>query len=259
MREFIERGPTPILANLRNQPLIREANAGIIGNVNNRNIIGQQIMPDRMFDVADLARRDMLRENNLMGMRETRIMRDLRGREHVYGRSPRTRQWEMLPDDVEGFRRARELRGFASGGLVTGPDGHDVIPAMLSNGEFVFNNRAVRNLGANNLAEIQRFAEGGLVGSSGNNQVNSVSSEAQSAFAELNEALNAFSRNNSELIEALKAFPHTIQMEATHQVNVNINGAAAIAQLENSMKEMVVTQIEETITNFVKSKLPDLQ
>ena len=48
-------------------------------------------------------------------------------------------------------------------------------------------------------------------------------------------------------------------MEATHQVNVNINGAAAIAQLENSMKEMVTTQIEETITNFIKSKLPDLQ
>ena len=189
-----------------------------------------------------------------MGVRETRIMRDMRGRERVFGLNPRTRQWEALPDDVEGFRRARELRGFATGGLVTGPDGHDVIPAMLSNGEFVFNNRAVRNLGANNLAEIQRFAEGGLVGSSGNN-VNSVSAEAQSAFTELNEALNAFSRNNSELIEALKAFPHTIQMEATHQVNVNITGAAAFAQLENAMKEMVISQIED----FVKTKLPDLQ
>ena len=65
--------------------------------------------------------------------------------------------------------------GFATGGFVSGPGGprSDSIPAMLSNGEFVLNARAVERLGVpflNSLnmgaPQVPAFAAGGLVGRS---------------------------------------------------------------------------------------------
>lgn len=61
---------------------------------------------------------------------------------------------------------------YATGGLVTGPGGprSDMIPAMLSNGEYVVNARATsryRSLLESINAQGNKFADGGMVGNSG--------------------------------------------------------------------------------------------
>jgi hypothetical protein len=72
--------------------------------------------------------------------------------------------------------------GHAAGGLITGPAGVDVIPARLTAGEFVMREAAVRAIGPDVLAAmnrglrappiasfgtVQKFAEGGLVQGTG--------------------------------------------------------------------------------------------
>lgn len=54
------------------------------------------------------------------------------------------------------------INKYAMGGLVSGGSGiRDDIPALLSGGEFVLNNRAVKNLGVKFLDGINKFADGG--------------------------------------------------------------------------------------------------
>ena len=58
--------------------------------------------------------------------------------------------------------------GRAAGGYISGPGGptDDKIPAMLSNGEYVLRASAVRRIGVSRLDQMNRFAQGGLVGGS---------------------------------------------------------------------------------------------
>jgi hypothetical protein len=65
------------------------------------------------------------------------------------------------------FRLPRDSNlGYAAGGHVTGPGGpkSDMIPAYLSDGEFVMNAAATKHWGPGNLAAMNKFAGGGLVG-----------------------------------------------------------------------------------------------
>lgn len=70
--------------------------------------------------------------------------------------------------------------GYATGGMVRGrgTGTSDSIPAMLSNGEYVIRAAAVRALGRGYLDRINsgvpKFAEGGLVGSSGGSSMGTV-------------------------------------------------------------------------------------
>lgn len=50
------------------------------------------------------------------------------------------------------------IRGYASGGLVTGPSGIDQVPARLSAGEFVMNRDAVAAMGVQTLEHINTSA-----------------------------------------------------------------------------------------------------
>lgn len=50
------------------------------------------------------------------------------------------------------------IRQFANGGYVTGPQGLDRIPSLLSHGEFVLRESAVRQLGANFLQQLNQGA-----------------------------------------------------------------------------------------------------
>ena len=73
---------------------------------------------------------------------------------------------------VEKFVRMRGGRGLASGGVVTmaaggnvfKPKGTDTVPAMLTPGEFVINASSAKKIGYGNLAELNNFSQGGLVG-----------------------------------------------------------------------------------------------
>jgi TP901 family phage tail tape measure protein len=59
---------------------------------------------------------------------------------------------------------ARGPRGFASGGLVPGSGNRDTVPAMLTPGEFVIKKSSVNSMGVGNLSNINKYAEGGIVG-----------------------------------------------------------------------------------------------
>ena len=54
-------------------------------------------------------------------------------------------------------------RGFASGGIVPGSGNRDTVPAMLTPGEFVIRKSSVAKLGADNLAAMNKYANGGGV------------------------------------------------------------------------------------------------
>ena len=67
----------------------------------------------------------------------------------------------------------RAVQGNAQGGYISGPGSStsDSIPARLSNGEYVINARAVRQIGVNALNAINegrmaKFSQGGYVGQS---------------------------------------------------------------------------------------------
>ena len=158
-------------------------------------------------------------------------------------------------------------RRFATGGHVDGPSGTDTIPAYLSNGEYVMSAGATRSIGPQNLAQIQRFAEGGLVGNTGgtgvagalaNPELTSALLKFSSESGNLSTALLSFSQQNQELVEAMKAFPHTITMTATHNVNVTHNGADVFATLEPEFKDLAVSTTKDELNKFIKDKFPDL-
>lgn len=82
-----------------------------------------------------------------------------------------------VPDNVwgiggKGFTiETPDINPLAAGGPVSGPGGprDDVIPAMLSNGEYVVNAKSVGKYGVGFMDQVNagRFADGGLVGTYG--------------------------------------------------------------------------------------------
>jgi hypothetical protein len=53
--------------------------------------------------------------------------------------------------------------GFASGGFVPGQGNSDTVPAMLTPGEFVIRKKAVKAIGTDRLAGMNKYAGGGIV------------------------------------------------------------------------------------------------
>jgi hypothetical protein len=75
----------------------------------------------------------------------------------------RTGSYEYNPSQ-KGFGRVAK----ASGGMIIGGSGiRDDVPAMLTGGEFVLNNRATRKLGVENLNRLNSGDVGGSSGNSG--------------------------------------------------------------------------------------------
>jgi TP901 family phage tail tape measure protein len=59
--------------------------------------------------------------------------------------------------------RGASPTGFARGGVVPGSGNRDTVPAMLTPGEFVIRKKAVAAIGASNLANMNKYASGGIV------------------------------------------------------------------------------------------------
>lgn len=159
-------------------------------------------------------------------------------------------------------------RRFEDGGHVTGPAGGDVIPAYLSNGEYVLNRNSTNAIGIGTLDRIQRFANGGAVNNSGN--VGGAAfgigdtTELQNALlnfsqenSKLTDALLTFGRNSSDLVEAMNNFPRELSISGTQEISVLINGADVLARIEPSIKELVDSSIEKALQDMIKSKFPD--
>lgn len=172
-------------------------------------------------------------------------------------------QQPFANQDQQLLRYLRPQRR-AEGGMINGPEGGDVIPAFLSNGEYVMDRRTTAAIGPQNLAQMQRFANGGLVGGGVSGSTGTQDNQLQQAlsnFAQestiLTAALRDFSNNNAELVEAMKAFPHTISLEATHKVEVLLNGGEVLARLEPEFRELVIDETKKAIQNLLKDKFPE--
>lgn len=122
-------------------------------------------------------------------------------------------------------------KGLASGGSVAGPGTgtSDSIPAMLSNGEYVLNAKAVDRLGVPflnglNTGRLRGFASGGLVGSGGAyNRPVSVASSSSSTSNSI--TLNVSALDASSFADFLARGGMQVLKQATLDDNRNFNTA----------------------------------
>lgn len=166
----------------------------------------------------------------------------------------------------------------ASGGIVPGIGNRDTVRALLTPGEFVMNKSAVERLGANNLNDLQRFANGGPVGSAGSVGAG-VSPDVLNAFrgfttsaSSLAPALTGFAAPASTLVTALTGFgdtvnnlvnslgriPTSITMEGRHEMVVVVNGLEVLGALEPNLQAFVVSKINEELDRYTEEKFPDV-
>ena len=174
--------------------------------------------------------------------------------------------------------RQRRLRGFRSGGM-----NEDSMVIAVQPGEFVINRQATRNnralLENINNNSLQRFQDGGLVqgpgitAASGAARGGSSSLIGQQAIT----ALNTFSASTEDLTAALNninniaqfantlnqaaqtlqnlgniVIPERIQIEsAPVQVNVVINGAEALANMQEGIQGMVAEKVTQAVNQAV--------
>lgn len=143
---------------------------------------------------------------------------------------------------IRGISRLAPPRRFATGGYV----GTDTVPALLSPGEFVFNARATSNIGAGNLANAQRFAEGGLVGGGASSDNGFIT------------AFNNFNNTANRFIEAMSAFPSSISLEGNHRVEVIVNGADVLNGIMPEIKSLISNATSSAINKMITEKFPDV-
>ena len=175
--------------------------------------------------------------------------------EKVFKYKPRTRE-EI--DDISAANKEKlrkkinaQTRGYANGG--------DVVPAMLTPGEFVMNKRAVDNHGSlirrlNEGGSVQGFANGGFVGGKtaylkdGGFAAGNLPSLKDLDFSSIGDSIKQVLASN-DFLSAMKKMidmPKTFDISlASEGININLNGADFLAKIPDIIK--VVTM--ETITN----------
>ena len=146
---------------------------------------------------------------------------------------------------------------YAAGGTFV-PRGTDIVPAMLTPGEFVINRASVAR--GNNLQVLkainegrsapQAMARGGIVqylqggGEAGGGM--------QFAITNVGEITSAFSKFNSDLANNLKQLAGVklnIKLDTTN-VNVNLNGTSALQEMSEKIKSELFAEIGNQIGNI---------
>lgn len=171
------------------------------------------------------------------------------------------------------FARRKEaaLKRFASGGYVPGHGNSDTVRALLTPGEYVLNQDAVRRAGVGNL---HRLNQGGVVGSAGapkpqanqeamnqlaatmNQFVQSIGGFGQIA-QQMSQALTTFSSQATALAEALNSMPRSLSIQGQHQVNVNVNGAEVLTKLAPEIQRMITAEVTTAMGRIFREQLPD--
>ncbi len=165
----------------------------------------------------------------------------------------------------EGFSEGR----FNSGGSVPGRGNTDSVAALLTPGEFVFNKKATAAAGMGNLQRFnKRFQNGGAVAGGavssggGGTSIMSLDSSSQSAlnaFAQAVPSLDSFANAVAAFSTAAQALasviiPDTIQVSvAPVQVSVNVNGAEALANIEQPIQQMIAEQVNAAINKNINT------
>jgi hypothetical protein len=167
--------------------------------------------------------------------------------------------------------------GFATGGTVPGVGQGDVVPAMLTPGEFVVPANAAARIGTSRL---QGFANGGVVGTSQSSGSGSsgglgLSPEVAQAFSQFNSTLTSFNANFGQsiqslsqsftgfagnataLADAINKMPRELTTRGQMQVTVVHNGAQLFAGLTPEIQKMVEVQTRDALAKMLKEHLPD--
>ena len=148
----------------------------------------------------------------------------------------------------EKFVPLPRMKGYAEGGSV------DSVPAMLTPGEFVLNKNATSRAGVNNL---QRFNKGGPVNYLSGGGTASGGAMPTMDTGALTAAINIFNTSANALASALKSIPTSISLEANMKpVEVIINGAEVLSQLQQPLQELIAQKINEGVSNLLKDKFP---
>lgn len=89
-----------------------------------------------------------------------------------------------------------------------------------------------------------------------NGQLNNNPSAKPNAPFASNEAVNGFINQSNALASSMDNFPRTVELTANHKVEVVINGAQVLAQLEPGIKSLIEGATTDAIANFSRKKFP---
>jgi len=145
-----------------------------------------------------------------------------------YGSSLMGKAPQLDLGNFKGFGKysGGEVLGFASGGQVRGPAGRDVIPAVLTEGEYVIKASSARKYGKRFLDNINQgrkgFYNGGAtsdMGSSGTNNFNvNMNFDISSDGGSSKEGSNEDSSKNKEKNEGFREFSNHIKQVVQSEI-----------------------------------------
>jgi hypothetical protein len=163
--------------------------------------------------------------------------------------------------------KLRKAAGFQFGGGVPGFGTGDKVHALLEPGEFIMNRNAVSAYGADTFESmnkrVPRFQKGGHVGGKlrmqEGGQVGAAPNMAIPNLGQLTEIMQIFGNKVDLLAESLNNINGLeIQLVATHKVEVIINGAQVLQELQPSIQSLIVSETNVAINNMLKNKFPDV-
>jgi len=159
----------------------------------------------------------------------------------------------------------------AHGGFIPGSGNGDTVPALLTPGEFVINKQSARAIGRNRLdqlnsANVSKFAHGGSVGNisggAGSITIETGLTEVIANFLTgantLATALDTFSRSDNPMIKALSNIPTEIAHTFNGQVEVIINGADVLSNIQPELRRLITSEIKTSLNKMLNDKFPDV-
>lgn len=72
----------------------------------------------------------------------------------------------------------------------------------------------------------------------------------------ITQGFSSFVNGSAPMTQAMNNFPRNIEMAGTHTVNVNINGAQALANMQPAMEAFIQSEIAKALTKFTLDTLP---
>ena len=147
------------------------------------------------------------------------------------------------------------------GSFISGYGSGDKVPALLEPGEFVLNRNAVGVLGAGKLENFNkkhaRFQKGGAV----KMQTGGGVSDFGPGISLMNTVVQQFGAHVDKLVDFSNNINGlAIELNARHTVEVIINGAQVLQQLQPSIENLVISATNQAINNMLDKKfnLPPL-
>ena len=186
------------------------------------------------------------------------------------------RDIENLDKELNAAERAKRVQYRAGGGLMyrssgggTGginfaPMGSDVVPAMLTPGEFIVRKPAVDALGVqfleylNNMGAAKRprgYNKGGDVQYLNNGGTSNATNGALNSAA-FDQSVKDFSTAVKDLSKV--SLGGTLSVDGTINVNVNLNGGEVISAAKDTLGKMAAQKVQAGINDMLKAHFPNI-